>query len=150
MHPNQILRGLGLETLICGPQITLALRLVLLHRAHRWLEFLGLTPLVMDLPAWKNYTCGRNIYWCINSYITTCCQQTRYSYPIKAEGWGRRRPPQHRRIFCLESGQAKPYRYTVLWSRSRPFWPEPWNKGRLRLQLYSSSSSYDPMLKEKI
>ena len=32
--------------------------------------------------------------------------------------------------------------HRVLWSRSRPFWPEPWKKGRLRLQLYSLSSSY--------
>ena len=35
-------------------------------------------------------------------------------------------------------------------TRSRPFWPEPWKKGRLQLQLYSSRSSYDPMFKEKI
>ena len=35
-------------------------------------------------------------------------------------------------------------------ARSRPFWPEPWKKGRLQLQLYSSRSSYDPMFKEKI
>ena len=37
----------------------------------------------------------------------------------------------------------------VLWSRSRPFWPEPepGKKGRPRLQLYSSNSSYDPMFK---
>ena len=48
---NQILGGLGLGTLdICGPQIALALWLVLFH-PQMSLKFLGLTPLVMDFPA---------------------------------------------------------------------------------------------------
>ena len=57
---------------------------------------------------------------------------------------------------CLHSPNLRLFTdmiHAVLWSRSRPFWPElePWKKRQLRLQLwlqlYSSNSRSDPMFK---
>ena len=61
---------------------------MLFHRAHRYLEFLGLTPLVMDLPAWKNYRRGHNIYWCINSYIVSSQTGKMSRLCPTLHGWG--------------------------------------------------------------
>ena len=74
---KSITRGIGPGTLdICGPhEIAWAFRPVRFG-AHRCQEFLGLTPRVLDLPAWQNYRSDRNIYRCIGSFMYTSPQKS--------------------------------------------------------------------------